>query len=183
MHQPRSPIFSTRTIATGRIALCVALASCQAAHAQSLYDTLRNRNESGLSAYVFVSANLSDATLIALARDARRAGMSLVLNGFVHEGPLALQDTQRRVEEINHACCAKNGAHWQINPLLYQRYRITATPSFVIARGSGDKPGDYSKVAGEMGIGNALKFFAQQSQIAVIRQRASDVYTKSFAEQ
>ena len=67
--------------------LAAALLGSALAHGQTLYDTLRNPNDSGLSAYIFVSAHLSDTTLIALARDARNAGVSLVLNGFVNDTP------------------------------------------------------------------------------------------------
>jgi len=164
------------------IVIAVALC-CSATHAQSLFDSLRDPHANELSGYIFVSTGLSDTTLIALARDAKRAGMSLVLNGFVDGTPQGWAETTRRVADINAACCGNRGAHWQVNPLLYQRYKVTATPAFVIARGSSGRPEDYSKVSGEMGVGNALKFIAQQSHISAIRDKAGEVYMKSFSEQ
>lgn len=156
---------------------------CPLSYGQSLYDSLRVTN-TGLSAYIFVSANLSDTTLIALARDAKRGGVNLVLNGFINNTPQGFNDTKRKVAEINAVCCGeKGGAHWQINPILFQRYHITAIPAFVIARGTSDKPEDYSKISGEMSLGNALKFFAQQSKISDIRKKAGEVYMKSFSDQ
>lgn len=155
---------------------------CATCNAQSLYEAIRDPNASGISGYIFVSTRLPDTTLIALAGDARRAGVSMVLNGYVNDGPRGLEDTKRKVAEINAACCSKGGAHWQINPLLYQRYKIRATPAFVIGKGTSNKPEDFSKVSGEMSLGNALKFFAQNSQISDIKKRANEVYLKAFAE-
>jgi conjugal transfer pilus assembly protein TrbC len=150
------------------------------AHAQSLFESMRESGAAGQpGGYVFVSEKLSDTTLIPLARDAQRTGFTLVLNGFWGD----LDATRRRIAQINDACCGRNGARWQINPLLYQRFQVDAVPSFVLAVGPGSAAGDFSKVTGEMGVANALKFFAQQSKLDAVRRAASSTYTRAFANQ
>jgi conjugal transfer pilus assembly protein TrbC len=129
--------------------------------------------------YVFVSAQVSDTALIPLARDARRAGFTIVLNGFWGD----LDATRQRVARINEACCGGNGARWQINPVMFQRYRVTAVPGFVVAVGPGDRPQDYSRVTGEMSVANALKAIAQHSTLPAARSFAAMSYTKAFSTQ
>jgi conjugal transfer pilus assembly protein TrbC len=151
-----------------------------AVRAQSLFESIRESGPAGEpGGYVFVSEKLSDTTLIPLARDAQRTGFTLVLNGFWGD----LNATRRRVAQINDTCCGKKGARWQINPLLYQRYRVTAVPSFVLSVGPGSGTGDFSKVTGEMSVANALKFFAQRSELDAVRRVASSTYTRAFATQ
>lgn len=169
----------TAFAATLGIAVCMP----GSVHAQSLFEEMRNPNANGLSGYVFVSSHTPEATLVALARDARRTGMMMVLNGYAQPGPGGLADMQVRIAAINAACCGKSGAHWQVNPIIFERYKINAVPAFVIARGVGASSQDYSKVSGEMGVANALKFFAQQSQQADIRRKATEIYTRAFSTQ
>lgn len=148
--------------------------------AQSLFDSMRDASAAGRpGGYLFVSEQVSDTALIPLARDAQRAGLTLVLNGFW--GDINL--TRQRVARINDACCGKNGARWQINPLLFQRYQVTAVPSFVLSVGPGARPEDFSRVTGEMSVANALKTFAQQSTLPAVRRFAAMTYTKAFATQ
>lgn len=153
------------------------------ARSESMYEAFRDPNANTMRAFIFVSMKLPDATLIALARDSRRAGVGMVLQGFIHEGPRGLEDTKAKIAAINRACCDKNVANWQINPMLYQRYNVKAVPAFVIAKGSGNSVADYSKISGEMSLGTALKFFAQESKIPDIRKRAGQVYYQTFAGQ
>jgi conjugal transfer pilus assembly protein TrbC len=149
-------------------------------HAQSLFESMRQTGPAAQpGGFVFVSDRLSDTTLVPLARDARRAGMTLVVNGFWGD----LNATRQRVAAINEACCGKNGPHWQVNPLLFQRYQVKAVPSFVVAVGPGNGAQEYSKVTGEMSVANALKFFGQQSRIEPVRRFASAAYTRAFATQ
>lgn len=169
-----------------RLAVAIALslsygaAYCQG---QSLYSSIVEANASGMSGYVFVSGSMPDSSLIALARDARAVGMSLVLNGYIQDGPNGLEATKRRIAAINSACCANAGAHWQINPLLFQRYDIKAVPAFVIARGTGNGPADFSKITGEMSVPNALKFFGQTSKLPEVKSKANSIYVKAFSTQ
>jgi conjugal transfer pilus assembly protein TrbC len=150
------------------------------ASAQDLFESMRETSVAGRpGGYVFVSAQVSDTSLIPLARDARRAGFAIVLNGFWGD----LDDTRRRVVRINDACCGQDGARWQINPMLFQRYQVTAVPSFVISVGPGPGPQAFSKVSGEMSVASALKTFAQQSALPAVRHFAAMTYTKAFATQ
>lgn len=165
----------------GAASLCFAFVS--PATGQSLFESLRDPSATGLSGYIFVSSKMPHATLVELARDARRTGMTMVLNGYSIDGPGGMDATKLKVVEINKACCNQSGAHWQVNPLLFARYKINATPAFVIARGTGDRSQDYSKVSGEMGVPNALKFFAQQSQQPDVRRKANEIYVRAFSTQ
>lgn len=176
------PPFRSRDLAVFA-ALVFTMAPHALAQDQSLYGAMVEANATGMSGYVFVSGAMPDASLIALARDARKAGMSLVLNGFFEDGPNGLDATKRKIAAINSACCANAGAHWQINPLLFQRYGIKSTPTFVVARGTGTGDSDYSKVSGEMSVGNALKFFGQKSQIPDVKRKSNEIYVKAFSTQ
>ncbi len=149
------------------------------ARAQDLFDSIRAAAAEQPAGYVFVSDRVTDTALIPLARDARAAGFTIVVNGFW--GDLAA--TRQRVARINEACCGKNGAHWQVNPLLFQRYQVTAVPSFVLAVGPGNAPTDFAKVTGEMSVANALKTFAQQSRLPPVRRAAAVAYKRAFATQ
>lgn len=160
---------------------CLLALVCVAApvRSQDLFDSIRASAAAQPGGYVFVSERVSDTALIPLARDAQAAGFTLVVNGFW--GDLAA--TRQRVAGINEACCGKNGAHWQINPLLFQRYQVAAVPSFVLAVGTGDTSADFAKVTGEMSVANALKTFAQQSRLPSIRRAAAAAYKRAFATQ
>lgn len=137
------------------------------------------KGESGLRGYIFVSSQMSDTSLIAYAGDASKSGMTLVLNGYVDESPQGLLHTQQRVQEINRACCGeRGGAHWQINPPLFDLYQVKTVPTFVIAKGESKNPADYSKISGEMSVGNALKFFYQKSSIPEVKAESARVYKR-----
>lgn len=161
------------------LAAALAIAGAGAGvQAQSLFDSMRDTSAAGQpGGYVFVSERVSDTSLIPLARDAQRAGLTIVLNGFWGD----INGTRQRVARINDACCGKNGARWQINPMLFERYQVTAVPSFVVAVGPGAGPQDFSKVTGEMSVANALKTFAQQSKLPTVRRFAAMTYTNAFA--
>jgi conjugal transfer pilus assembly protein TrbC len=150
------------------------------ARSESLFDSMR-QGAAAMPAggYVFVSADLSDTSLIPLARDAQRAGFTMVVNGFWGD----LTETRRRVAQVNQACCGNRGASWQVNPVLFQRYHVTASPTFVLAVGPGSSAADYSKVSGQMSLANALKFFGQRSNVPAVKKLAADVYTRAFATQ
>lgn len=165
------------------LAASMAVMLSASAQERTMFSSIVEANASGMSGYVFVSPSMPDSSLIALARDARKAGMTLVLNGFFEDGRAGLDATRRKISAINSACCANAGAHWQVNPLLYQRYGIKATPAFVIAKGTGAGASDFSKVAGEMSVANALKFFGQESRVPDIRDKARDIYTRAFSTQ
>lgn len=164
------------------VAVLLALASA-AVHAQSLQEAFGVPARKPVDSYVFVSTKLPDATLIALARDAQRSGSTLVLNGYMTAGATGMKDTTRRVLEISRICCGEKVPHWQVNPLLFQRYRVATVPAFVLAKGTGTNHADYTKVTGEMGLSNALKFVAQESKNADLVKAATAIYTRSYATQ
>lgn len=144
--------------------------------AQPLMESFRDPQ---WSTYIFVSTKMPRSSLVDLAREATKAQALLVFNGFDDK----YQNTasmQKLTSEINEACCGKNAAHWLIHPKLFERYNVKVAPAFVIAHGTGNKPGDYSLVVGDMALANALKFFVQDSKIESIRNHAGDVYRSAF---
>lgn len=162
---------------SGAVMVVAVLASAQA---DSLVDDIRTHAVAGRpGGYVFVSERVGETALIPLARDARRAGLTLVINGFWGD----LAETQKRIARINDTCCGQNGPHWQVNPLLFQRYEVKQVPSFVVIVGAGTAAHEFSKVSGEMSVANALKTFAQHSTVPEVRRFAGLSYTKAFATQ
>ena len=148
-------------------------------HAQQLFNSMVEQGNKQLSGYVFVSLSMPDSDLIGIARDAYRSGMTIVLNGYMDGYPKNKDETQRRVFEINRACCGEKGAaHWMVNPPLYVRYNIASVPAFVVAKGTGSGPMDYSKVSGEMSIPIALRFFYQKSQIPEVKAKSYEIYQR-----
>ncbi len=127
------------------------------------------------SSYVFVSTNMPDATLIALAKQASVVHAVMVINGFP-SGDAGWSKSQQRIREINTACCGASPPSWQIYPQLFQQYRIVSVPSVVIAKTGGTRPQDFAKVTGDIGFGEALKLFAQKSSYPDIRNRAAYLY-------
>jgi len=159
-----------------RALFCTLLSVSAFCQAQSVFDSITK--PVGLSAYIFVSSSLSETTLINLARDASKTGMTLVLNADFTTGAGAREETRRRVAMIDEACCGRRSVSWMINPILFDRYKIRAVPTFVIAQGESADPSDYSKVSGEMSVANALKFFYQGSQIPAIKKKSGEIYQK-----
>ena len=102
------------------------------------------------------------------------------MNGF-GKSVKDLQATQKWVAEINQTCCQKRKVNWIIDPKLFDRYHVTVAPSFVLGFGTSAKEGDYSLVAGDMTLANALKFFNKESKIEKIREEARHVYNKTYA--
>ena len=144
--------------------------------AQTLMETFRDPQ---WSTYIFVSSKMPRSSLIELAREASQANALLVFNGF-DDKEKNTSSMQKLVTEINTACCGKNGAAWSIHPKLFERYNVKAAPAFVIAHGTGNQPGDFSLVSGDMSLANALKFFAQDSKNTSIRARAGEIYRSAF---
>lgn len=144
--------------------------------AQTLVESFRDPQ---WSTYIFVSSKMPRSSLIELAREATKAQALLVFNGF-DDKEKNTASMQKLVAEINTACCGKNGAAWSIHPKLFERYNVKVAPAFVIAHGTGNQPGDFSLVSGDMSLANALKFFAQDSKNNSIRTRAGDIYRSAF---
>ena len=126
----------------------------------------------GVNAYVFVSTKMLDGQLINLARQARNYGFTIVLNGQGADQ----EQTNRRIVQINDACCGKAVPTWIVYPQLYRAFKITQTPSFVIAKGESGQLDTFSKIAGGMSISDALGIFYNKSQLAFVRTTASNLY-------
>ena len=190
------PRLGLRGRALGR-ALVVAFAATVAAallvmsersQAQELEQSMRHP----WTLYVFVSTGMPHQTLVDLAREAGQAHAAVVFRGFPG-GQFDIQAEQRFVAQLNAECCdihpAVGGAAalkaaavpaWSIDPALYRRFAVDVVPTFVLAANgaSGDKT--FTKVAGDMALANALKYFAQKSSIAPIRQQAAAIYQSTY---
>ena len=140
-------------------------------------------------------------SLVELARDAASSGAVLVLRGFDVQtaaqttslagelagqaiqliAPIDLARTQRLAADIAAACCAgRQPPHWIVDPQSFERYHVSAVPTFVLAwPGTAGQAADerlYASVTGDMALANALKFIAQQSRLPALRVRAKELY-------
>ncbi len=151
--------------------LFAALLASFAANAESIYRSMTNP----WATYVFVSTDVPESTLIALARQAAVVHAVIVLRGFA-AGQTDWKQNQKWIGQINDACCASKPPVWQIYPQLFDQYHIKAVPAIAIAKAGGSLPQDYAVVTGDIGFGEALKIFAQRSKYTDIRNRAIALY-------
>ena len=161
----------------------------QPAQAQELERSMRRP----WTLYVFVSTSMPHQTLVNLAREAGQAHAAVVFRGFPG-GQFDLQSEQRFVAQLNAECCdvrpavggaaaaaASTGAPaWSIDPALYRRFGVDVVPSFVLAANGASGDQSFSKVAGDMALASALKYFAQKSAIGPIRQQAVSIYQSTY---
>lgn len=89
------------------------------AHAQALHN--------GPGLLIFISFSMPDATLKRLVEQAARAQGSLLIRGLVNG---SLRDTVARTQ----ALIGNRQVAVQIDPQAFDRFAITATPSFVLVR-------------------------------------------------
>ncbi len=143
--------------------------------------------------YVFASTTMPHQALVRLAREAGQAHAAVVFRGFPG-GQFDLQSEQRFVAQLNAECCgvrpAVGGAAaaaaaaavpaWSIDPALYRRFAVDVVPTFVLAANGASGEANFSKVAGDMALASALKYFAQKSAIAPIRQQATAIYQSTY---
>ena len=152
----------------------------------------------GWRTFIFVSTHMPRQSLVELAREAASSGAVLVLRGFDVQtaaqtasqaiqpiAPIDLARTQRLAADIAAACCAgRQPPHWIVDPQSFERYRVNAVPTFVLAwPGTAGPAADerlYASVTGDMALANALKFFAQQSKLPALRARAKELYGQAF---
>lgn len=86
----------------------------------------------GQGLYLFVSSSIPEAGLVELAKDAAPLRIPVLLRGLVGE---SLQDTLVRMQSLT-----KVGAALEIDPLLFEAYKIERIPAVVRtcgARGEG----------------------------------------------
>jgi conjugal transfer pilus assembly protein TrbC len=132
-----------------------------------------------MNTFVFVSTDMPQQTLITLAKEASLAKAVIVLTGFGGPGK-TLTSTQEFAAQINSICCSKHPGRWIVDPVLTRRYQVKVAPTFVVARGSSDSPNDFSKVSGDISLAQALKVFAQNSKIGMIREYAKNSYYSTY---
>lgn len=115
---------------------------------------------SGPSLLVFVTFAMPEKTLRQLADQAERAGATLVLRGLV-DGSLVR--TASRVREL----LEKRRTAVRIDPLAFDRYAVTAAPSFVLLPEGASSPpcttgtcaaaDGYAIVSGDVSLDYALR--------------------------
>lgn len=121
--------------------------------------SMENRRQAQL--LIFVSFSMPQVSLLNLARQARKAGGVLLLNGL-KDGSLSA--TAQAVYRI----FGKDGAPLQIDPRSFERYAIKSVPAFVLSPGANDLPcvsascpeGGYAKAAGDVSADYALEQIA-----------------------
>jgi conjugal transfer pilus assembly protein TrbC len=174
---------------TAGAAMATLLSIVPAAHAQSGTESMAESMRKGWSTYIFVSSKMPRQSLVDLAREASQSGATLVLRGGQGGGQGTsgqvgnLFDTatiQQTIGSINQACCGEQAPGWILDPVLVDRYRVTAAPTFVIAWSTGNAGNQFTSVSGDMSLANALKFVAQGSSLASMRERAKALYAASF---
>lgn len=160
-----------------RLTCLTSLAMASAfAQAQTLADGIRHP----WRLYVFVSTQMPRTSLISLAREAADSGVVLVLNGFGDKAA-DMGAAERFIREVNEQCCAGKRVTWQINPKLYESLQIRQAPTFVLMQPGSSDSFSNVRVAGDMALANALKFFAQESKSGALRAEASRQYKLLFA--
>lgn len=93
--------------------------------ASSSPETQGNLRETSL--YIFVSFSMSEKALLNIAHEAKRFGATLVLRGFKEGSYLK---TAQGLQNI----IIKTGQGVIVDPELYVLFKITAVPSFVLAK-------------------------------------------------
>jgi conjugal transfer pilus assembly protein TrbC len=160
------------------IAFLILAATSMGATAQTpLLDSMTAR----WNTFIFVSTKMPRQSLVELAREASQAQAVIVLTGFGGSAD-TLVATQAFAAEINNICCQQKPARWIVDPVLTRRYQVNAAPTFVVGHGKSDNPNEFSKVAGEFSLAQALKLIAQGSRVAPAIDYAKRVYTATYGE-
>ena len=142
-------------------------------NAQSLSESILAKWQS----YIFVSTLMPRSELETLAIDSLSTRTTLLFNGFGKEGQSALQ---KYVYQVNQSCCGGK-ASFAIDPLIFSKYKVVSAPTFLIAKGSSTLNNEFSIISGNMEWSNALKYWAQDSQVLQIRVEATNLFS-SFAK-
>jgi conjugal transfer pilus assembly protein TrbC len=179
-----------RALAIGLVAIAGAMLLTWSGRAES--QELEHAMRQPWTLYVFVSTGMPHQTLVDLAREAGQAHAAVVFRGFPG-GQFDLQGEQRFVAQLNAECCDVHPAvggvsamraaavpAWSIDPALYRRFGVDVVPCFVLAATGASGDQSYSKVSGDMALANALKYFAQKSAIAPVRQQAVAIYQSTY---
>lgn len=111
---------------------------------------------------VFVSFSMPEVALSKLVDQASRLGATLVLRGFVKG---SLKETVRQVQQL----MGQRKVLFQIDPQAFDRFAVTATPTFVLVRdgaqstecaaGSCFASDLFVSVTGDVSLDYALEYF------------------------
>ena len=181
--------------AVAALVSAVLLCSSSPAPAQQLEQAMRHP----WTLYVFVSTSMPHRGLVDLAREASQAHAAMVFRGFPGTF-FDLGAEQRLIAQLNEECCgvvagaaqsdarwgrpssttAQEVPTWSIDPALYHRFDVAVVPTFVLAGTGASGEQAFTKVAGDMALASALKFFAQRSAIGSVRQQAATLYQSTY---
>ena len=145
----------------------------------SLAGSLADQIKAPWSFLIFVSSGMPKQQIVSLARQAVQSKATLVLSGFPRWEPTPV-GVRKWVAQVNDDCCSGQGPSWVIDPKLFASYKVQQVPTFVLTKGGDPSDDSFSKVSGDMDIGNALKFFNQESRLDPIRKEAERRYNYSF---
>ena len=112
--------------------------------------------------YIFVSASMGVEPLIKLARQAKAAGATMVLRG-IKGGFKGYAQLVKELEPV-----LATGVDLQIHPELFDRFNVTAVPTFVIAQAEEGCVGNACNaeaisVVGDVSVPYALDHLATQA--------------------
>lgn len=121
---------------------------------------------SGPGLMVFVSFSMPELTLARLVDQAQRSQAVLVIRGFVNG---SLKETVARVKDL----IGSRKVGFQIDPQAFDRFAVTATPTFVLVR-NGAVPSDcggntcfasdaFVSVVGDVSLVYALEYFQRSA--------------------
>lgn len=124
---------------------------------------------------VFASLGMPSASLERLIADAQKTRSSLVLRGML-DG--SLKKTKARIQEL----VGDRKVGWQIDPTLFDRFKVTGVPTFVLIDPARPVSGDcgtaqcqqpsYAKVAGDVSTAFALADIARRDpEFAALARR------------
>ena len=121
---------------------------------------------SGPGLMVFVSFSMPEPTLARLVDQAARSQALLVIRGFVNG---SLKETVARVKDL----IGTRKVGFQIDPQAFERFAVTATPTFVLVR-NGAVPSDcggntcfasdaFVSAVGDVSLDYALEYFQRSA--------------------
>ncbi len=119
---------------------------------------------------VFISFSMPETSLRLLAREAERAGATLVLRGLPGNSMPDLAERLRQLLEPDSA--QPSGTRTQavaIDPTWFQRFAVQAVPAFVLTRQTpapcrrahACETPEYLRLAGDLSLLRALQYFQQ----------------------
>lgn len=129
-------------------------------------DPTKTAVATGPALLVFVSFSMPDAALERLVDQAARSGATLLLRGLVED---SLPKTVTRVQRV----IGQRNVGFQVDPQAFDRFSITATPSFVLikdrsvptpcAAGTCFAAESYALAAGDVSLDYALRFIQRSA--------------------